>query len=367
PSPGIAKRAVIPDLASVNALARTSIAMHQILDPVLFRLCASVEPLGRRAILFTVLNNSEIAVDKLVAAGISLNTSGYRFFEDNCGILHVASAKGKRDMVRKILSMCEAEEMRNKVYARTPVNGLTALDYAARYGHIDVASILIPIQPPADTVFSRRGYLSPPLMEAIKRNHIELCQCLISAGADVNLLSNTLGYSINANNIELLKLLLASGVNPNGEGDRIPLFDAVLSRKFKVTQALVEGGADINIRDSALHNVLTCCSDAILLRYFLERGVDPNAQDSEGRTALHYACWQSAPRAKAFVVLLLMFGAGPVDKVANNGRTAVDAAMNNFRRGETLFKDIVMMFEPLVKDPQLLVRIDQWKKKFGLE
>ena len=60
-----------------------------------------------------------------------------------------------------------------------------------------------------------------------------------------------------------------------------------------IVQVLVDGGAYVHVRDRELRNVLTHCTNIQLLRFFLERGVDPNTEDNTGRTALRHFCMGS--------------------------------------------------------------------------
>jgi ankyrin repeat protein len=97
-----------------------------------------------------------------------------------------------------------------------------------------------------------------------------------------------------------------------------------------------------------------------LLRFFLERGVDPNHEDLFGETPLHHVCKKpDAEFAKASVELLLQFGAVTVAKLSNGGRTPVDIAMG---KGHS---EIVKILEPLVLDPDLKLKIARWSKLEG--
>jgi hypothetical protein len=81
-----------------------------------------------------------------------------------------------------------------------------------------------------------------------------------------------------ANNLELIQFLLAGGANPNlgHDGGFRPLFGAA---GLAVVQALVVTGADIHAEDGNYTNVVAMFQDVEILRFFLERGVDPNHED----------------------------------------------------------------------------------------
>ncbi|KAJ7361107.1 hypothetical protein DFH08DRAFT_951720 [Mycena albidolilacea] len=56
---------LVPDLASINAFSQTNTSFRRILDQNLYRLCTSVEELGKLALLFAVEHELESTFDKL--------------------------------------------------------------------------------------------------------------------------------------------------------------------------------------------------------------------------------------------------------------------------------------------------------------
>jgi ankyrin repeat protein len=97
-------------------------------------------------------------------------------------------------------------------------------------------------------------------------------------------------------------------------------------------------------------NVLLECTNIELLRFFLERGVDPNNEDRDGNTTLHTVCgkWHAD-----YGELLCQFGAVP-DKTNSILRTTVDFALTNG------LPHIVEIVEPYVQTPALQARISRW-------
>jgi hypothetical protein len=55
---------LIPDLPSINALSQTNTTLHYTLNQTLYELCASVESLGKLALLFAVEHQLESTVDR---------------------------------------------------------------------------------------------------------------------------------------------------------------------------------------------------------------------------------------------------------------------------------------------------------------
>ncbi|KAJ7864847.1 ankyrin repeat-containing domain protein [Mycena olivaceomarginata] len=280
-------------------------------------------------------------------------------------------------MVIKLLGKDEGEK-RMRAYARACPDPATALDYAARHRHMDVVQLLAPIPPPAIPrdipppgplqpvpVQTHRQYLSLALTEAVASKDPEICEYLISEGADVNFLADVppvkppLFYAIHMNNLGLVQLLLASGADPNRYNPYI-LFMAADGGNLDMIRVLVQAGADVHVRNDQLCNVLTCCTDVEVLRFFLERGVDPNNADIEGDTVLHNACGERRfLYGNECVELLCRFGAMP-DKANDVGQTALDLALAN------QLQDIVSIMEPFVHDPDVRAKIaERWEKRNG--
>ncbi|KAF7337767.1 hypothetical protein MSAN_02250500 [Mycena sanguinolenta] len=336
---------LVPDLPSINALSQANTALHRLLDQVLYDLCASVEALARLALIFAVKHELEGTLDRLVAAGASLNVTYYR-----CGLLHLAAALGLTAMVVKLLEMPGGSL---SAYACMGMCHMTALDYAARNGHMDIARILAPLPSPMSSV-SHAEYLNCALSFSVLRGgNTDISLFLISEGANINSCCTTLGrtplyYAVTMGKLELVQVLLSLGADPNGccvcHG-ALPLTVAACRGNLAIARILVDAGAD-------MHQAFQYCATLEVLHFFLERGADPNAEYPGGSTPLHKACMkQDVEFAKASVEVLLQFGAATVEKADRRGLTPVDIAI-----GREL-NDIVRVFEPLVQNPDIKLRI----------
>ncbi|KAJ7242558.1 ankyrin repeat-containing domain protein [Mycena haematopus] len=355
------ERALVPDLPSINALSQTNTVFHCTLNQTLYWLCASIVALGNLALLFAVENELESTLDKLVAAGISLDTE-FLFRASRCSLLHIAAAMGLRAMVAKLLGMYGGE-MATMVHTRED-NNLTPLDFAARGGYMETVQVLAPIPPPSNHVSfeTQEQYLSIALLEAARDGNLEICQYLITEGADVNFLHErfyvgTPLFFAARSNPALVQHLLASGADPNLSTSFgiTPIFVAA---DIDVKHALLSAGADIHVKSEYSRNVLAYHTvDVERLRFSLERGVDPNNEDDFGQTPLHYACNKTPSDAYTVVQVLLQFGATTVEKADKDGYTPVHLAM---RMGSS---EVVEILEPLVQNSDFKLKIATWRKE----
>lgn len=87
------------------------------------------------------------------------------------------------------------------------------------------------------------------------------------------------------------------------------IFTAASMSHFECVVKFVKGGEDINAKNEKELPLLTCAvwsSQLSIVKYLLDCGIDVNACDSSGKTALHEACCQ---QNDTIAYLLISYGA----------------------------------------------------------
>jgi ankyrin repeat protein len=132
------------------------------------------------------------------------------------------------------------------------------------------------------------------------------------------------------NDVAKLKRLVSLGADPNyvGESGNTPLYNACVSNKIEAIEALLELGADPNQRITYRSSVDKLVeTDRLPIMYalspgavklLLARGVDVNAVDAIGVTALMLAAWRGNLDP---VASLLAAGANPLLRGLSNPRS----------------------------------------------
>jgi len=214
--------------------------------------------------------------------------------------------------------------------------GLTALTLAAREGDIESAKLLLDKGANVNQV-TEYGWSA--LLTATNNRHYKLAEYLIERGADVNLANKgnwTPLYLATDNrnieggdfpvpkpdldNLEYIKFLLDHGANPNArakdntltrtiftmqwflESGATPFVRAAQSSDLDLLKLLLQHGADPMIKTDFADTALTAAAgigwvegvtyehsaqaNIETVKFLLELGLDPNAANQDGRTAL---------------------------------------------------------------------------------
>jgi len=168
-------------------------------------------------------------------------------------------------------------------------NGLRPLNAALRFAMRPLVDALLEYQPEVDA-FAAAGLGRMDLLRPALENNPELARAQEADGFTALHLAAIGGH------LEAARLLLAKGADPNRvNDDRIritPTAAAVTEDSLNVLQALRNAGGDLRTRsasgESLLHMAVRVGA-ARCARYLLDEGLDPAAQDGQGRTPLDVA------------------------------------------------------------------------------
>lgn len=238
-------------------------------------------------------------------------------------------------------------------------SGFNPLFFAVRAGRTEVVKLLVHKGVDVNQVLKTSGGKSPrkgtsPLMLAVENGHFELALHLIDAGANPN--DERSGYTVlhaiswvrkpnrgdgddgdpaprttgKLESLPFVRELVARGANVNqrlergssgrgklGRQGATPLMMAAVTADLPLIKTLVELGADPTIPNEENATALLAAAGVgtlapgeeagteaeVLecLTYLLDRGLDVNAKDVHGETAMHGAAYKSLPQVVAYL------------------------------------------------------------------
>ncbi len=175
---------------------------------------------------------------------------------------------------------------------------------------------------------------------AISHGKSDMARLLIANGADISALSDGMHSGTPLHHAVLFgskkhmaELLISKSaeVNARNRQGRTPLIDAILRDRPDMFELLLASGADVNasgddamVFDYAVKNGYTDVA-----KEMISKGIDVNATDFDGATALHRAArWGSNG-----VVELLISNHANVNATSSDGKTPLHAALRQNHRG----------------------------------
>lgn len=284
--------------------------------------------------------------------------------------IHILANEGNHLLLERALNACkdpidlEIED----------ISGQTALNIAARNGHIDIVQLLLSLKSTDDNRIrqvdvnhaDRDGWT--PLRSASWGGHTEVVKLLIEQpNCDIDLADKEERTALRAaawsGHEDILKILIAANANVNSvdKQGRTSLIAASYMGHYEIVEILLENGADVNHLDvdgrsalcvaalcgtSGYSKVISCLLEhgantdqldndgmsPLLVSSFegnsevcellLENGADPDLADFMGRTPL----WAACTAGHANVVKLLLFWGCSIDCMDSEGRTVLSIA-----------------------------------------
>jgi len=224
---------------------------------------------------------------------------------------------------------------------------------AARYGSVKILNYFI--SKGIDINTKDKDYKKTALMWAAENEHLEVVKLLVESLVNLNEKDddgNTALIKVSSfGNIEILKLLIENGADLNernnegknafmkaAENERINTFEFLLNKilegrkKIKDNEEIKKynnkylDARDIGGRTALILSVFWSDRCVKILKMLIESGVDINARDNEGKTALMHAAERGhVKKAK----LLIESGANLDEKDNDNKKTALFYAVEN--------------------------------------
>ncbi|MGN0653520.1 MAG: ankyrin repeat domain-containing protein [Oscillospiraceae bacterium] len=219
-------------------------------------------------------------------------------------------------------------------------NGKTPILSAAENRHHSIVALLI--ENGADIYAKDANGATVPMLESVDNgapSESEMKYCsdniiyFLENGVDIKATDNdgknVLHYSLSRSGAsQMIDYYIKNGVDVNSPDNsgKTPLMYAAEGWEGPVL-TLLENGANINAVDNSGRTALmyACIAgdQSELIHLFIENGADANIADESGKTALMYACKNFKNEGIEVTVSELLKGNADINKVDNEGRSAV--------------------------------------------
>lgn len=255
--------------------------------------------------------------------------------------LHDAATAGCREACSTLLVK------KANIQARTQP-GNTALAMAVENGHTDVVQFLL--EQKADVSISDRWKYTP-LHKAVTKGYVEITEVLlkdkmVDIGACTEDKQTPLHCAVDHGHADVISMLIArkADITAAKNDGRTILHGSAARGDHAVCEALINGGAEVDVKDKSGVTPLACASSAAVALLLVEHDADVNSCTSKGETVLHAA----ASNGNHDIVSLLLDRKANAEAATLLGKTALhmalaashtDAAKALVRRGAALGAD----------------------------
>jgi ankyrin repeat protein len=272
------------------------------------------------------------AVEQLLEEGAGADTVDAEGNPALSYAINALQAGGTTDMVAMLLNNGADPDVLDNL-------GKAPLALAAKNGRLEAVQMLLDAGADVNTRFAiGSANDKSPLIQAVENGHVEIVELLVARGADVQQQESEthmspLHYAAAHDELEMITILLENGADLNAENDFqwTPLFSAARMGSVESVQALIDAGAEVDALSAEGRTPMMVLIErgrlggmTAKMMLLLDNGADPNLQDNNGDTALHFAA--STGKLEAIPILT---GHGANGNLQNNeGQTPLDVAAN---------------------------------------
>jgi len=196
----------------------------------------------------------------------------------------------------------------------------TPLNLASAYGHWNIAEYLME----KGAQFSSAD-CNNFLHDAARLGNSEFFHFFIGKGADINSLNlygeSMLHSACIGGNIDIANFLISQGQDVNSKHELgTPLHNATRYGYIEIVRMLIEQGANFYEDDFYGNTPLHKTSNENMVQFFIDKGMDVNKKNNNGKTPLHFACVSS----KLNIVNKLIKNNADVNVKDNEGNTPLN-------------------------------------------
>lgn len=199
------------------------------------------------------------------------------------------------------------------------------LSSAISIGHVDRVKSLLSEGVPCDGHSFGSWFSTPPLITSVFSGNADIVRAILEAGVHVHIRHDgdtALGIAASQGKLDIVCQLLDYGAKANmtGTSGYSPLMLAARMGYSKIMARLISAGASVHIRGCTIsnRNILVTYLSSLrpepeigIIKQLLEKRVDVNEADEDGKIALFYAVDLHQPFRNEVILFLLQHGADP--------------------------------------------------------